>query len=78
MIQNIDLKNYYSSRDLKTLEAIASMVSTKLEQLFSFNELQLRNNNLERRVLNKTKRLQDHIDELENSYEEIQKQNLEE
>lgn len=71
------LKNYYSNQDLKILVAIASMVSTKLEHIFSFNELKIRNNNLEQRVLNKTKKLQDHIDELENSHEKIQKQNLE-
>jgi len=71
------LKNYYSSQDLKILVAISSMVSTKLSHLFSFNELRLKNKDLEQIVLKKTKKLQDHIDELEHSNEEIQKQNIE-
>jgi len=53
------------------------MVSTKLSNIFAFNELRLRNENLEKIVLKKTKKLQNHINELEHSNEEIQKQNLE-
>jgi two-component sensor histidine kinase/putative methionine-R-sulfoxide reductase with GAF domain len=71
------LKNFYGSQDLNVLTAIASMVSTKLGHVFSYEELDRKNKYLEQKVLNKTKKLQDHIDELENSYEEIQQQNLE-
>jgi len=70
-------KNYYSKQDLHILETISSMVSTKLGQLFAFKELRVKNDGLTQSVLNKTIKLENYIVQLENSYEEIQKQNLE-
>jgi|GEM_PF-1009291 len=70
-------KSYYSKQDLNILETISSMMSTKLGQLFAFKELRVKNDGLTQSVLNKTIKLENYIVQLENSYEEIQKQNLE-
>lgn len=70
-------KNYYTERDLKILTTISSMVSTKLEDLFAINELRKKNDGLTQSVLDNTIKLEKYIVQLENSNEEIQKQNKE-
>lgn len=71
------VKNYFSEQDLKILETIASMAAAKIEQARAYEVINTHREELRHKVDERTSELQNALQKLQDSYDQIKQSNLE-